>query len=89
MTAPQTDWVDEGRKHFMATRTHPERRPANYPTRDVHSAQDEAEFIQGFNAAKAKWDRGEGLNGLQSYVVERDEITAEGVRRIIVSQVVT
>lgn len=73
MTAPAKDWIEEGRKHFLASKTHPERPCSNYPTQDVHLPKDEADFIAGFNSAKAEWDRGEGLNGLSAYMPEMEE----------------
>jgi hypothetical protein len=69
----KVDWIDEGRKHFVATKTHPERPCQNYPTQDVHTAKDEADFILGFKAAKAAWERGEGLSGTEAYAAEHDE----------------
>lgn len=71
--AKPIDWMEEGKKHFLATQLHPERPCANYPTRDKHSAEDEANFITGFNLAKAEHARGEGLSGMAAYASERDD----------------
>jgi hypothetical protein len=73
MSDTPTDWIEEGRKHFLNARLHPERPPANYPTQDVHTPKDEADFVLGFKAAKGEWDRGGGLGGLEAYARERDE----------------
>src|SRR5687767_1280711 len=63
------DWIEEGRKHFLQTKLHPERLAANYPTQDVHSPKDEADFILGFKAARGEWERaGGGLSGISAYV---------------------
>jgi hypothetical protein len=69
----QTDWIEEGRKHFLATKLHPEKLAENYPSQDVHTLKDEADFILGFRAAKGEWERGIGLTGLGAYTAERDE----------------
>lgn len=58
--SPETDWVEEGKKHFLQTILRPERRPANYPTQDVHTPQNEADFITGFNLGKADWEAAAG-----------------------------
>lgn len=72
-SAPATDWIEEGRKHFLATRLKPAKLCTNYPTRDAHGASDEADFIRGFHAASAEWQRGGRLGGLESYASEIDE----------------
>lgn len=67
------DWIEEGRKHFLATKLHPERLAANYPTQDIYTPKDEADFILGFKAAKGEWEAGKGLSGITAYASERDE----------------
>lgn len=67
------DWLEEGKKHFVASKIRPDKPPSNYPTQDVHLPKDEAEFITGYNLAKNAFDRGEGFSGLESYANELDE----------------
>jgi hypothetical protein len=73
-TSDEIDWLEEGKKHFIMTTLHPERLAANYPTQDVHTPKDEADYVLGFRIAKAAWERGEGLSGIEAYVKEQDEL---------------
>lgn len=66
-------WFEEGRKHFVASRVYPNKPPLRYPTQDVYTPKDEAEYISGYNAEKAQWLRGNGLGGLDGYSEEHDE----------------
>jgi hypothetical protein len=67
------DWFEEGRKQFVSSKINPEKPPKNYPTQDIHTAKDEADYIAGFNSAEKAWQRGEGFSGMASYVEEIDE----------------
>lgn len=69
----KTNWFEEGRKQFVLSKVHPEARPINYPTRDSHSAEQEADYIRGFNMQKNAWDHGERFAGMEAYAAELDE----------------
>ncbi len=84
---PAKDWLEEGKKHFLSAQQHPERPCHNYPTRDRYTAEDEALFINGFNLAKAEWEKGGGLSGTEAYAIEREEIKEDGTRTVIIKEV--
>lgn len=67
------DWIEEGKKHFVQTKIKPAALCQNYPWQDQHPPQAERDFILGFKAAEAAWERGEQLSGMQAYVIEMDE----------------
>jgi hypothetical protein len=74
MSEQPTDWVEEGRKAFIASKLRPDKNSAtNYPTQDCHTPRDEADYVTGWNTQKAMWDRGEGLSGMESYAQEIEE----------------
>jgi hypothetical protein len=79
------DWEEEGKKHALNSRQHPERPCKNYPTRDKHSAKDEADFIRGFNLQKAEFDAGRGLAGMAAYATEIEE-QEDGSRKVIIKE---
>ena len=51
---------DRGWAHFLQGLHSPERLVRSYPTRDRHSAEDEAEFLRGWNEARREHDAAEG-----------------------------
>ena len=69
----QIDWHEEGQKAYIASVLKPAHFPKNYPTQDKYTAADEAEFIKGWRAQKATFERGEGFSGMESYAAELDE----------------
>lgn len=67
------DWFEEGRKQFVASKIRPDKPPLNYPTQDVNTPKNEADYCLGFRSAQAAWERGEGLSGMESYIAELEE----------------
>jgi hypothetical protein len=69
-----TDWVEEGRKAFIASKVRPDRHGAlNYPTQDSHTPAEEADYVKGWAAQEALWRAGQGLSGMESYAQELEE----------------
>lgn len=67
------DWYEEGRKQFTFSKINPEKPTKNYPTQDIHTAKEEADYIRGFNSMEAEWKRGGGFSGTESYMEEIEE----------------
>lgn len=74
MSEALTDWREEGKKAFVHTMLHPAKPQPRYPTQDVHTPQQERDYIDGFNGAKVAWQRGEQLSGMEAYASELDEV---------------
>lgn len=72
-----TDWFEEGRKQFVISKIRPDAPPLNYPTQDVQTPKDEADYVNGFNVAQAAWNRGERFAGMEAYAAELEEQRAK------------
>lgn len=51
------DFFELGYQHFLIIQNVPDIMASRYPTQDKHSPEDEAEFIRGFNQAKADLEK--------------------------------
>jgi hypothetical protein len=67
------DWFDQGAQQFVASQIRPEKPPMRYPTQDIYSPKDEADYVAGFNSAKAAFERGDGFSGMESLAEELEE----------------
>lgn len=47
-----SEMFDRGFTHFLVCQHTPERMGRDYPTRDTHTEEQEADFIAGYNHAK-------------------------------------
>ena len=66
--AQLSEWGEKGYARAIAICTNAAP-SSEYPTQDVHSLTDEADFIQGFNLGMADF-HSKGFEGLKAYIGE-------------------